>query len=48
MLHRLRVAPAPTWMIMTSRLAVQVVTNLVASIVVLIVGAAVHHLVLKV
>lgn len=46
--QRLRVTPAPTWMIMTSRLVVQVVANLVVSIIVLIVGAAVHHLALNV
>jgi ABC-2 type transport system permease protein len=38
-LQRLRVTPAPTWMIMTSRLVVQVATNLVASVIVVIVGA---------
>ncbi|WP_125610655.1 ABC transporter permease [Specibacter cremeus] len=43
-LQRLRVTPAPTWMIMTSRLCVQVVTNLIASIVVVIVGVIVHGL----
>lgn len=47
-LQRLRVTPAPTWMIMASRLAVQVLANLIASIVVLIVGTAVHHLALNV
>jgi len=47
-LQRLRVTPAPTWMIMTSRLTVQVAANLIASIVVLIVGSAVHHLALNV
>ncbi len=47
-LQRLRITPAPTWMIMTSRLAVQVATNLVASVVVVIVGAIVHGLTLNV
>ncbi|MGO4473858.1 ABC transporter permease [Arthrobacter sp. M-10] len=47
-LQRLRVTPAPNWMIMTSRLIVQVVTNLVASIIVVIVGAIVHGLTLNV
>jgi ABC-2 type transport system permease protein len=43
-LQRLRVTPAPTWMIMTSRLAVQLATNLIASIVVVIVGVILHGL----
>lgn len=43
-LQRLRVTPAPGWMIMTSRLVVQVATNLVSSVVVVIVGSALHHL----
>ncbi|WP_104089856.1 ABC transporter permease [Arthrobacter sp. GMC3] len=43
-LQRLRVTPAPTWMILSSRLIVQVVINLVASIVVVIVGAILHGL----
>ena len=47
-LQRLRVTPAPNWMIMTSRLVVQVVTNLIASVVVVIVGAIVHRLTLNV
>jgi ABC-2 type transport system permease protein len=47
-LQRLRVTPAPNWMIMTSRLIVQVVTNLIASVVVVIVGAIVHGLTLNV
>jgi ABC-2 type transport system permease protein len=47
-LQRLRVTPAPTWMIMTSRLIVQVATNLIASIVVVIVGAIVHGLTLNI
>ena len=47
-LQRLRVTPAPNWMIMTSRLVVQVITNLIASVVVVIVGAIVHGLTLNV
>lgn len=47
-LQRLRVTPAPNWMIMTSRLVVQVATNLLASIIVVIVGAIVHGLTLNV
>jgi ABC-2 type transport system permease protein len=43
-LQRLRVTPAATWMIMTSRLCVQVVTNLIASIIVVIVGVILHGL----
>ncbi|HEY8700098.1 MAG TPA: ABC transporter permease [Arthrobacter sp.] len=47
-LQRLRVTPAPTWMIMTSRLLVQVITNLIASLVVVLVGAIVYGLTLNV
>lgn len=43
-LQRLRVTPVPTWLVMGSRLCVQVVTNLIASLVVLIVGALLHGL----
>lgn len=43
-LQRLRVTPAPTWMIMTSRLVVQVITNLVASVIVVIVASILHGL----
>ncbi|MEY9853319.1 ABC-2 type transport system permease protein [Leifsonia sp. EB41] len=43
-LQRLRVSPAPTWTIMTSRLAVQVASNLIGSLLVIIVGAILHHL----
>lgn len=43
-LQRLRVSPAPTWTIMTSRLCVQIASNLIASIIVVIVGAALHGL----
>ncbi len=41
--QRLRVTPAPTWTIMTSRLATQVVANLVIALIVVIVGAQMHH-----
>ncbi|MDA8271169.1 MAG: ABC transporter permease [Actinomycetota bacterium] len=44
--QRLRVTPAPTWMIMTSRLGVQVIANLIISLVVVIIGASIHHLTL--
>lgn len=43
-LQRLRVTPTPTWTIMTSRIAVQVITNLIASIIVVIVGVILHGL----
>jgi ABC-2 type transport system permease protein len=41
--QRLRVTPAPTWTIMTSRLTMQVFANLVIALVVLIVGSRLHH-----
>lgn len=47
-LQRLRLAPAPTWMIMTSRFVVQVATNLVASVIAVLVGAIVYGLTLNV
>lgn len=43
-LQRLRVTPARTWMIMTSRLVVQVVASLVVSIIVVVVGVIVQGL----
>lgn len=43
-LQRLRVTPAPTWTIMTSRLAIQSLANLIIALVVLIIGTAIHHL----
>lgn len=46
-LQRLRVTPAPTWMIMTSRLLIQVATNLIGSIIVVVVGAILHGLALN-
>jgi ABC-2 type transport system permease protein len=46
--QRLRVTPAPTWAIMTSRLAVQGVANLIIALVVLVVGSVLHHLSLSV
>ena len=42
--QRLRVTPAPTWTIMTSRLAMQAVANLILALVVLIIGTRMHHL----
>jgi ABC-2 type transport system permease protein len=46
--QRLRVTPAPTWMIMTSRLSVQTAANLAASVIVVSVGAILHGLMLSV
>jgi ABC-2 type transport system permease protein len=42
--QRLRVTPAPTWTIMASRLAVQLVANLIIALVVLVIGSSMHHL----
>lgn len=42
--QRLRVTPAPTWTIMTSRLVMQGVANLLITLVVLIVGSRLHHI----
>jgi ABC-2 type transport system permease protein len=42
--QRLRVTPAPTWTIMTSRLTMQAVTNLIISIAVVIIGSLIHHI----
>jgi ABC-2 type transport system permease protein len=42
--QRLRVTPAPTWTIMTSRLVMQVAANLIIAIGVVIIGSAVHHI----
>ena len=41
--QRLRVTPAPTWTIMTSRLAMQVLANLILTLVVVIIGTRLHH-----
>ena len=41
--QRLRVTPAPTWTIMTSRLAMQVLANLLITVIVVIVGTRLHH-----
>ncbi len=43
-LQRLRVTPAPSWMVMGSRLLAQSVANLVVALVVVVVGASMHHL----
>ena len=42
--QRLRVTPAPTWAIMGSRLLVQIVVDLVMTVIVLVVGSIIHHL----
>jgi ABC-2 type transport system permease protein len=41
--QRLRVAPAPTWAIMLSRLIVQFGAAIIMSIVVIVVGSIIHH-----
>ncbi len=41
--QRLRVTPAPIWTIMTSRLAMQVLANLLITVIVVIVGTRMHH-----
>ncbi len=42
--QRLRVTPAPTWMIMASRLAMQSVANLIIALIVVIIGTRIHHI----
>ena len=42
--QRLRVTPAPTWTIMTSRLVMQAVANLIIAVAVVIVGSLIHHI----
>ena len=42
--QRLRVTPAPTWTIMTSRLVMQTLANLIIALVVVIVGIQLHHI----
>jgi ABC-2 type transport system permease protein len=41
--QRLRVTPAPTWAIMTSRLLVQIIVDLIMTVVVVIVGCIIHN-----
>lgn len=41
--QRLRVTPTPTWALMASRLAVQVVANFLIAIVVLVIGSRLHN-----
>jgi ABC-2 type transport system permease protein len=42
--QRLRVTPAPKWTIMTSRLAIQLVANLIIALVAVVIGSRIHHL----
>jgi ABC-2 type transport system permease protein len=42
--QRLRVTPAPTWTIMTSRLVMQAVANLIIAIAVVVIGSLIHHI----
>jgi ABC-2 type transport system permease protein len=42
--QRLRVSPAPFWAVMGSRLSVQMVSNFVIALVVLVLGDNIHHL----
>jgi ABC-2 type transport system permease protein len=42
--QRLRVTPAPTWAIMTSRLVMQGIANLIIAIAVVIIGSLIHHI----
>lgn len=41
--QRLRVTPAPTWTIMTSRLIIQVAANFIIALVVVVVGSELHR-----
>ncbi len=42
--QRLRVTPAPTWTIMSSRLAMQSIANLIIALVVVVIGSRIHHI----
>jgi ABC-2 type transport system permease protein len=42
--QRLRVTPAPTWAIMTSRILVQLVLDLIMTVIVVALGVILHHL----
>lgn len=42
--QRLRVTPAPTWAIMSSRLTTQALANVLIALTVVIVGGVIHHL----
>jgi ABC-2 type transport system permease protein len=41
--QRLRVTPAPTWAIMTSRLLVQIILDLIMTVLVVIIGGIIHN-----
>jgi ABC-2 type transport system permease protein len=41
--QRLRVTPAPTWAIMSSRIVVQIVLDIIMTVIVLIVGGIIHN-----
>jgi ABC-2 type transport system permease protein len=41
--QRLRVTPAPTWAIMTSRLLVQIIVDLIMTVIVVIIGSIIHN-----
>lgn len=42
--QRLRLAPAPTWTILASRLVTQVIANFIVAIVIVLIGSQLHHL----
>jgi len=42
--QRLRVTPAPTWAIMTSRLVVQILLDLIMTVLVVVIGAIIHNI----
>lgn len=46
--QRLRVTPAPTWAIMTSRLVMQALANLILALIVVIIGTQIHNLSLSI
>lgn len=46
--QRLRVTPAPTWAIMSSRLLVQIALDIVMTVIVVTIGSIIHHLDLSV
>jgi ABC-2 type transport system permease protein len=46
--QRLRITPAPSWAIMASRILVQIVVNVIMTIIVIVVGVIIDHLTLTV
>jgi ABC-2 type transport system permease protein len=46
--QRLRVTPAPTWTIMTSRILVQEIANIIIALIVLIIGGRLYHISLNI